>query len=128
MESVFRQKWPVLLLTIGLYPAFTVGVRADDNLDSSLRSISPSQLQQPAGNDNRQRPALASKASADADALGLEQAVRLAVDWHPRIGEAIGTLFQQGEGVNVAESGYYPQVTGGIKGGYTSGYGIDAGS
>ncbi len=128
MESVFRQKWPVVLLTIGLYPAFTVGVRADDNLDSSLRSISPSQLQQPAGNDNRQRPAPASKTAANADTLGLEQAVRLAVDWHPRIGEAIGTLFQQGEGVNVAESGYYPQVTGGIKGGYTSGYGSDAGS
>ncbi len=71
---------------------------------------------------------LLQKTAANADTLGLEQAVRLAVDWHPRIGEAIGTLFQQGEGVNVAESGYYPQVTGGIKGGYTSGYGSDAGS
>ena len=60
--------------------------------------------------------------------LGLEQAVRLAVDWHPRIGEAIGTLYQQGEGINVAESGYYPQVSGGIRGGYTSGYGGDASS
>lgn len=130
MESVFRAKWPLVLSTIGLYSALIVGACADDNLDSRLRSISPSQLQQPAAKGSTARPPPVQDAPVDADAqrLGLEQAVRLAVDWHPRIGEAIGTLFQQGEGINVAESGYYPQVSGGIKGGYTSGYGGDASS
>ncbi|MHC8407040.1 TolC family outer membrane protein [Pseudomonas sp. TMB3-21] len=130
MESVLRKKWPVILLSIGLYPSLIVGARADDNLDNSLRSISPTQLQSPMPNAGGPRPAPIQRESDDAAAqsLGLEQAVRLAVDWHPRIGEAIGTLLQQGEGVNVAESGYYPQVSGGIKGGYTSGYGSDAGS
>jgi adhesin transport system outer membrane protein len=64
----------------------------------------------------------------EAQTLGLEQAVRLAVDWHPSISEAIGTLYQQAEGINVAEAGYYPQIAGGIKGGYNSGNGSDASS
>ncbi len=59
---------------------------------------------------------------ASDQSLGLEQAIRVAVDWHPSIGQAIGTLYQQGEGINVAQAGYYPQITGGIKGGYDSGY------
>lgn len=119
-----------MLLVIGLYPVFIAGARAGDNLDNSLSSISPSQLQQPTRNGSSARPDPTYSAAkrADAQGLGLEQAVRLAVDWHPRIGEAIGTLYQQGEGINVAESGYYPQVSGGIRGGYTSGYSGDASS
>lgn len=35
--------------------------------------------------------------------------------------EAIGQLYQQNENVNIARSGYYPQVSGGFNSGYDSG-------
>ncbi|WP_272905098.1 TolC family outer membrane protein [Pseudomonas petrae] len=116
---------------------------AEDQIDPGLRSISPSRLQSRPEDQRRKGdgPAGSYKSSAkgspgpgavmvkeDSPTLGLEQAVRLAVDWHPSISEAIGTLYQQAEGINVAEAGYYPQISGGIKGGYTSGYGSDDGS
>ncbi len=120
----------MVLMTIGLYHLTTLSARADDDIDPGLRSISPSRLQGQPGNGkqtHRIEP-VAVAAGEDPQALGLEQAVRLAVDWHPSISEAIGTLYQQGEGINVAQAGYYPQIAGGIKGGYNSGYGGDASS
>lgn len=147
MERVRKQKWPAVVLTLGLcHPIFSVAL-AEDQIDPGLRSISPSRLQAKPADQRRKGDGTAdsSKGSApdnakggsapgavmvkeDSQTLGLEQAVRLAVDWHPSISEAIGTLYQQAEGINVAEAGYYPQISGGIKGGYTSGYGSDDGS
>lgn len=53
--------------------------------------------------------------------LDFTQAIQLAVEWHPAIAEAIGQLYQQNENVNIARSGYYPQVSGGFNSGYDSG-------
>lgn len=58
--------------------------------------------------------------------LALGDAIRQAVDWHPDIAQAVSTLYQQGEGINVAEAGYYPQITGGVRGGLNTGYGGDS--
>jgi adhesin transport system outer membrane protein len=133
VKLVRRHPWPMVLLTIGLQHMINLPVWADEYIDPGLRSISPSRLQQQPG-DAKQKPRSGKTAAAavpgkeEAQTLGLEQAVRIAVDWHPSISEAIGTLYQQAEGINVAEAGYYPQISGGIKGGYTSGYGSDDGS
>lgn len=135
MKRVRKQKWPAVVLTLGLcHPMFSVA-QAQDDIDPGLRSISPSRLQ--ARPEDSKRQGSSSKSGPgpgavavkeDSQTVGLEQAVRIAVDWHPSISEAIGTLYQQAEGINVAEAGYYPQISGGIKGGYTSGYGSDDGS
>jgi adhesin transport system outer membrane protein len=123
----------MVLLTIGLHQAINLPVSADEYIDPGLRSISPTKLQHPPGDSKRKprsdrTPVAPVPGKEDAQTLGLEQAVRLAVDWHPSISEAIGTLYQQAEGINVAEAGYYPQIAGGIKGGYNSGNGSDASS
>ncbi|HXR00917.1 MAG TPA: TolC family protein, partial [Pseudomonas sp.] len=126
----------MVVLTLGLHQGINSCVSAEEYIDPGLRSISPSRLQsQPEkARDKTAKPRAGAQPVAalardeHTETLGLQQAVRLAVDWHPSISEAIGTLYQQAEGINVAESGYYPQVAGGIKGGYNSGYGGDASS
>lgn len=133
MKCVRRHPWPMVLLTIGLQHLIYLPVLADEYIDPGLRSISPSRLQHQPGDKqpkprSSQSPVADVPGKEDTQTLGLEQAVRLAVDWHPSISEAIGTLYQQAEGINVAEAGYYPQIAGGIKGGYNSGYGSDASS
>lgn len=133
MKCVRRHPWPMVLLTIGLQHLIHLPAQADEYIDPGLRSISPSRLQHQPGDKqskprSSQSPVAAVPGKEDTQTLGLEQAVRLAVDWHPSISEAIGTLYQQAEGINVAEAGYYPQIAGGIKGGYNSGYGSDASS
>lgn len=65
---------------------------------------------------------------AGAQALGLSEAVLQAAQWHPSIAEAIGNLYKQGEGINVARAGYYPQISGGLRTGYDTGYGGDRSS
>jgi adhesin transport system outer membrane protein len=133
----------MVVLTIGLCQGNIIGAWGEDYIDPALRSISPSRLQSQPEKDRRKQPGNPGKPPAypqipgsnasvpgtgTGETLGLQQAVRLAVDWHPSIAEAVGTLYQQAEGINVAEAGYYPQISGGIKGGYSSGYGSDAGS
>lgn len=54
----------------------------------------------------------------DIPRLDIMAAVQRAVEWHPAIQRSVGQLNQQQEQVNVAKSGYYPQVTTGIRGGY----------
>jgi len=53
--------------------------------------------------------------------LDLTGAVQRVVEWHPAIAEAIGRLYQQNQNVVIARSGYYPQISGGIRSGYDSG-------
>jgi adhesin transport system outer membrane protein len=132
----------MVVLTIGLCQGSINGARGEDYIDPALRSISPSRLQSQPVKERKKNPANPRKTpdypqvpgndatgiAGTSETLGLQQAVRLAVDWHPSIAEAIGTLYQQAEGINVAESGYYPQISGGVKGGYSSGYGSNAGS
>ena len=55
------------------------------------------------------------------DRLGLAEAVLTAAQWHPSIAEAVGNLYKQGEGINVARAGYYPQISGGLRTGYDTG-------
>ncbi|WAH55139.1 TolC family outer membrane protein [Pseudomonas silvicola] len=108
-------------MTTSLQYTFSPSATADDHLDPELSVISPSKLRT-APDRVSAEPTGPASVKASEQSLGLEQAIRVAVDWHPSIGQAIGTLYQQGEGINVAKAGYYPQVTGGIKGGYDSGY------
>lgn len=53
--------------------------------------------------------------------VDIRQAAREAISWHPSIFEAAARLNQQEQQVDVAKSGYYPQITGGIGTGYNSG-------
>ncbi|MFF7708364.1 TolC family outer membrane protein [Pseudomonas sp. NPDC007930] len=109
-------------LLLCLFPLFhSHPTRAADTLDPALRRLSPSQLHG-APAEVPARPPPHASGSAGEQPLSLAEAVALAAQWHPSIAEAIGTLNQQGEGINVAEAGYYPQVSGGIKAGVDSGY------
>ena len=97
---------------------------ADDTIAPELRNLSPSHLKPPRSNERRASaaqhridPALA------APTLTLDVAVQQAVAWHPSIAQSVGTLYQQAEGINVAEAGYYPQINGGIRSGVDTGYG-----
>ncbi len=57
--------------------------------------------------------------------LDLRQAVRIAVDRHPSISDAVATLTQQQSGIDSARAGYYPKVGVGINGG-TSGRNLNS--
>ncbi len=120
MKPVRLLKLSAVLLSVGLQHCITTSASADDHLEPGLSVISPTKLQNQPPVRRTQPPPQAVNASEQT--LGLEQAIRVAVDWHPSIAEAVGTLMQQGENINVAQAGYYPQVTGGIKGGYDNGY------
>ncbi len=52
----------------------------------------------------------------DAPTIQLNEAVQMAVGWHPSIAANIATLGQQAAGVSVARAGYYPQVRVGVGG------------
>lgn len=130
------------VLALGITQLYGLQAHAAEAFEPGLKTISPSTLETrpdktprphartvatPAGmagstavRSQRDDPDLAEPPVGSQ--LGLTQAVRLAVEWHPSIGEAIGTLYQQGEGINVARAGYYPQITGGIRGGFDSSY------
>ncbi|MGF6394768.1 TolC family outer membrane protein [Pseudomonas plecoglossicida] len=118
---------PLLPGALGLLVLTThpVALAADD-IDPSLRTIGPSRLRD-APDAIPARPPSGQSASAD-DRLGLSEAVLAAAQWHPSVAEAIGNLYKQGEGINVARAGYYPQLSGGIRTGYDSGYGGDRNS
>ncbi|AXM97943.1 TolC family outer membrane protein [Pseudomonas plecoglossicida] len=118
---------PLLPGALGLLVLTThpVALAADD-IDPSLRTIGPSLLRD-APDAIPARPPSGQSASAD-DRLGLSEAVLAAAQWHPSVAEAIGNLYKQGEGINVARAGYYPQLSGGIRTGYDSGYGGDRNS
>ena len=132
-------QFSVAVLALSSTTLYTLSAQAADTVEPELRVISPSRLE--TRPDSRvglhprptARPAAvpgpAQRDDTDLAApiagsqLGLAQAVRLAVEWHPSIAEAIGTLYQQGEGINVARAGYYPRITGGLRGGLDSSYG-----
>lgn len=48
----------------------------------------------------------------------LSDAVKTAVDWHPRIKQSQAQLLRQQYSIDIAEAGYYPQISGGLQGGY----------
>ncbi len=60
---------------------------------------------------------------ANGASFTLEQAVLTAVNWHPSIDEAVGTINQNTAEIGVARAGYYPKVKGGIGPSYSSEYG-----
>ncbi|RRV07043.1 type I secretion protein TolC [Pseudomonas sp. v388] len=107
---------------------------ADEPIAAELRNLSPTDLKKtnpgsrrPGQNQQRSdKPARTPNAAANpSPTLTLDQAVQQAVAWHPSIAQSVGTLYQQAEGINVAEAGYYPQISGGIKSGLDTGYGGD---
>lgn len=75
---------------------------ADDNR-------SPSDVSNPTSN-----VAASSSAAAYGEGISVLEAVQRAIAWHPSITEALGRLYQQGEQVHVAKSGYFPQLSAGI--------------
>ena len=46
--------------------------------------------------------------------LGLDQAVEMAVDWHPSVRNAAGYLMEAVDAIDAARAGYYPQVRAGL--------------
>jgi Outer membrane protein len=100
--------------------------QAADDIDPRLRTIGPS-LMRDAPDAIPARPP-SGQAASNGDRLGLAEAVLTAAQWHPSIAEAVGNLYKQGEGINVARAGYYPQISGGIRTGYDTGYGGDRNS
>ncbi|PPS64897.1 hypothetical protein CRX72_03375 [Pantoea sp. BRM17] len=56
------------------------------------------------------------------DTLTIEQAVQRAVQWHPDIAQAIGTMLEQANQVDVAKAKYYPQISAGMNNGYSNSY------
>lgn len=105
--------WMVLLI-------YALPGLAADDIEQGLRQLSPTQLRG-APAEVPSRPSQPAPAGA-LERVDLAAAVALAVNWHPSITQAVGNLLQQGEGINVAEAGYYPQVSGGLKAGVDSGY------
>lgn len=110
--------------------------QAAEDIDPALKDVSPSALYRDhESQPNRPQPPMRAPVvghiavdESGAERLGLIQAVRMAVDWHPSIAEAVGTLYAQGEQINVARAGYYPQVSGGVRTGYDSSYRGDGSS
>ncbi|MGL6160645.1 TolC family outer membrane protein [Microbulbifer sp.] len=53
----------------------------------------------------------ASRGQYPSTEIGLVEAVHRAVDWHPSISEAIGSLNEREENVRAARAGYFPQLS-----------------
>lgn len=52
--------------------------------------------------------------------ITLENAVHIALNWHPSIDEAVARIGEADAEIDVARAGYYPKVQGGINGNYQS--------
>ncbi|WP_237060131.1 TolC family outer membrane protein [Microbulbifer sediminum] len=50
----------------------------------------------------------------------MTEAVHQAIDWHPVIAESVGELYRRQEGIRVARSGYFPQLSAGVVAGQDS--------
>lgn len=119
---------PLLLGAFGLLALnFHPVAQAADDIDPHLRQIGPSLLRD-APEAVPARPPIGMAPVASGERLSLTDAVLQAAQWHPSIAEAIGNLYKQGEGINVARAGYYPQISGGLRTGYDTGYGGDRNS
>ena len=118
---------PLWLGAFGLLALnFNPAAMAADDIDPQLRKVGPSLLRDTPDAVPARAPV--GQAAGAGDRLGLAEAARVAAQWHPSVAEAIGQLYRQGEGINVARAGYYPQLSGGIRTGYDTGYGADRGS
>lgn len=94
---------------------------ADSASEIQSEVISPSQLQgEVTGNPLFSAQPLNPGISASGASIqtGMTDAVQQAVGWHPAVGESIGDLYRQQQGIRVARSGYFPQVSVGVVGGY----------
>lgn len=126
MKHTDHGRWAGLVLTITCSAVVTSSL-AGNQKESDTASVSTTVLQQQAGGSAARFTTRGNQpGAAEGQELVLQQAVRQALDWHPSIGEAVGAIYQQSEGVRVAEAGYYPQITGGVNGGYQSGYSGDS--
>lgn len=118
---------PAAILAVGMLLVTRSAVSADEHIAPALRNLSPSQLQE--HRPSRPGPAASAEhTSLEAQTLSMDEAILQAVSWYPSIAEAVGALYQQAEGVNVAKAGYYPQISGGVKSGYNTGYDGSGGS
>lgn len=93
---------------------------ASSPIPEAKRRLAPSSLAQevdaPAPRGQNFGAAVPTKGS-----LTMSHAVKLAVQQHPSITDAVATLAQQTAGVDVARSGYFPQVRVGLGGGANTG-------
>ncbi|MDU7557591.1 MAG: TolC family protein, partial [Pseudomonas sp.] len=113
----------VVVCAVALTPLLLERVMAKSMYDDaeSVSTISPSQL-----GTNLPGGPMGVSASAPPQrvipgTLDLTRAVQMVVAWHPAIAESIGKLYQQQQNVTIARSGYYPQISGGLRSGYDSG-------
>ncbi len=85
---------------------------------SITQSTLVQQQELPSLNGQVAEPALASVP----ETLTIDQAVQRAVQYHPDIAQAIGTMLEQANQVDVAKAKYYPQISAGLNNGYSNNY------
>ena len=112
----------ILPRTVGLGLAVAASIAiADSGNELHSEPISASQLQSevtdnPLYSAQPLNPGI-SPSSASVQ-VGMTDAVQQAVGWHPAVGQSVGELYRQQEGIRSARAGYFPQVSLGVVGGY----------
>ncbi len=97
---------------------FIFQCRAEENKeasDISLQSITPQQSLPDLYSVDIAKP-------ANNNPLTIQDAVDLAVAWHPSITQAVGKLLEGAANVDVAKAKYYPQVSAGVDNSYSNTY------
>lgn len=87
-------------------------------LESDVVAFSADAPSSSANDDTEVSPV--KRAQASEAQLSLDEAVSIALAWHPAIDEAAGNLRQRIEEIAVARAGYLPQVSAGIGPSYDS--------
>lgn len=118
-SQLISPKLSILLLSASVVSSASMA--AED--ENRLQVISQSQLQgeaSPGGLSGARPLNPAVTAAGSTLQVDMSEAVEQAVSWHPAIGESIGQLHQRQENIRSAKSGYFPQISAGIVGGYDS--------
>lgn len=116
---------PPALVALAVLTTHVCAHAAPPDIDPALLRISPRPDRQATQAPRSAAPVRSPIAEPGFD---LNQAVALAVQWHPSITQAVSQLYQQGEAINAAQAGYRPQISGGVKAGVDSGYNGERGS
>lgn len=118
----FRRSSLPAAVSAGFLLFYSVHLSAASETLIRAGSITQSELVQ-----QQELPSLAGEVAEPAlgsvpDTLTIEQAVQRAVQWHPDIAQAIGTMLEQANQVDVAKAKYYPQISAGMNNGYSNSY------
>ncbi|WP_413664901.1 TolC family outer membrane protein [Microbulbifer sp. CNSA002] len=119
--EVFKRLWKMSML---FALAFWALLAEADLFGSSPTAevISPSKMDVEVNDSLRQLSFSEYERGIKRNELNILEVVHQAVGWHPLIAEAIGSLYQQRQGVRSARSGYFPQLSAGVVAGHDSEY------